>query len=65
MPNTNDYPLGTSQVPKRRLIVAGRLSKTTPVRVLRTPPVQNDLERGEGESTNARLHRLLAPREKK
>jgi len=29
------------------------------VRVLVTPPVQTDQERGEGDSINARLHRIL------
>jgi hypothetical protein len=28
------------------------------VPVLITPPIQNDRERGEGDSTNSRLHRL-------
>lgn len=64
MPNTSDYPFNQSP-PPRKLVIAGRLSKDKPIRVLRTPKLQSDAERGQGDSINARLHRLLAPRSTK
>lgn len=63
MPSTNQYPFGPLP---RKLILAGRYGKPTrqikqdkDIPVLVTPVLQNDEERGEGDSTNSRLHRLL------
>ena len=68
----SQYPLGNSRLPVRRVVLrgrwGGRRAKDAPepavapaieVPVLVVPPVQNDEERGMGDSTNARLHRIL------
>lgn len=69
MPVSN-YPFD-NRVP-RRLIIAGRYGhpsrqinagerpgEPTEVPVLRTPAIQSDSERGEGDSTNSRMHRII------
>lgn len=63
MPSTNQYPF--EPLP-RRLIFSGRwkrpvrqIKQDKDVPVLTVPPVQTDDERGEGDSVNSRLHRLM------
>lgn len=60
----DDYPMSTDRVPVRKLVLAGRYKKRPIVRTI-TPTrgaVQNDEERGQGDSINARLHRILRQR---
>ena len=66
--DNSDYPMGTNRVPVRQTVLRGRWSgyrrrrqraEAVEVPVLITPPVQTDEERGQGDSTNARLHKLL------
>jgi len=70
MSSTNNYPFNQER-PVRRLIIAGkyghpsrqinageRPGEPAEVPVLTVKPCQTDQERGEGDSTNSRMHRL-------
>ena len=67
----NSYPFNGEQ-PVRRCVLRGRYKgeprpinagerpgEPAEVPVLRVPPCQTDEERGEGDSVNSRLHRLI------
>lgn len=78
MPTMNDYPMGSQSPPRRLIFSGTygqptrqikKDAQESPqsaakgsVRKLKTPPVQSDNERQNGDSTNARMARLLAPR---
>jgi hypothetical protein len=61
----NGYPMSTDRVPTRKLVIAGRYKKLKQIQaernvpVLVVPPVQTDEERGQGDSINAKMHRIL------
>ena len=65
---TSNYPFD-SQVPTRTVVLRGKYKRPTRINtapptgeVLRrelTPPILTDAERGQGDSINARLHRLI------
>jgi hypothetical protein len=70
---TSQYPFNP-RVPTRTVVLRGKYRKprrtnTAPptgemLRQEVTPPIQTDEERGQGDSTNARLHRILHPQER-
>ena len=66
----NGHPFATDQLPRRIVVLRGRWkgkrkpaeSVTTPDEVLMcelAPRLQSDIERGEGDSINSRMHRLI------